>query len=73
MVRFGGHYGHDARNGVCYVIMSLGWVIYFVFGAGGFALQRDKLVNQSGVIKQRNRLRIYYRQKVLIEMAFWRC
>ena len=73
MVRFGSHYGHDAGNGVYNVIMSVWWVIYSVFGARCFALQRDKLVNQSGVIEQRNRLRIYYRQKVLIEIAFWRC
>jgi len=73
MVRFGGHYGHNARNSVCNVIVSVWWVIYAVFGARCFALQRHKLVNQSGVIEQRNRLRIYYRQKILIEIALWRC
>ena len=73
MVRFGGHYGHNARNGVCNVIVSVWWVIYAVFGAGCFALQRHKLVNQSAVIQQRNRLGINNRQKILIEIALWRC
>jgi len=71
VVRFGGHYGHNARNSVCNVIVSVWWVIYSVFGAGCFALQRDKLVNQSGVIPQRNRPRINNRQKILIEIALW--
>ena len=68
-----GHYGHDACNSVCNVIVSVWWVIYAVFGAGCFALQRHKLVNQSGVIQQRNCLRINNRQKILIEIALWRC
>ena len=73
MVRFAGHYGNDACYSVCNVIVSVWWVIYAVFGAGCFALQRHKLVNQSGVIQQRNRPRINNRQEVLIEIALWCC